>query len=174
MQMAPDERDLGDGRASAREGSDVFNQEAHLRVRLLNLSWQVGPGQSRVTSRLAWGDRAAEGVSDAGDAAQAAAYATLEALQTLAGPKVPLRLLDRTEHSSSSGPIALAVIQGPTGEALTGAAMGRHQAEAAAKAVLDAVNRRWPTWVETPTQGLTFDGLTDRYSFRAERTGSSR
>jgi hypothetical protein len=155
-------------------GNGVFERTTRLRLRLIGLSWQVSAGASRVTSRLAWGEQAAEGVSDEGDAAHAAAQATLTALQELAGPTVPLRLVDQMEFSSVRGPIALAVVQGPSTETLTGAAMGRHQAEAAAKAVLDAVNRRWWAWMEPATGDINFEALTDRYSFRAERTGDSR
>jgi hypothetical protein len=95
---------------------------------------------------LVWQGVKAEGAAEHAEPPRAAAEATVAALGRMVGLDSQIRLVDQCENRTMAGSVWLAVVGGPGGEVLTGAAMGRHEVEAAAKAVLAAVNRRMPAW----------------------------
>jgi hypothetical protein len=117
------------------------------RPRLDGLAWERNAAQSRVVCRLAWRGLRAEAEAEHVEPPRAAAEATVAALRTMVGRERSLQLLDQCENHTKAGRVWLAVVGGPEGETLTGSAMGRHEVEAAVKAVLAAVNRRMAVWL---------------------------
>jgi hypothetical protein len=115
------------------------------RVRLVGLRWERGPESSQVTCRVAWREQVGIAAYQDAEPARAASEACLAALGRM-GDVRPLKLVDQVENQTKAGAVWLVVVGGPEGETVTGSAMGRHEVEAAAKAVLSAVNRRFGSW----------------------------
>jgi hypothetical protein len=99
-----------------------------------------------VTCRLVWHQQAAEVVAEHTEPARAAVAAVLQGLETLIGRSPGVQWVDCREEVTAGGRVWVCVLEGPDRETLVGAATGRHEVEAVTKAVLAALNRRWPLW----------------------------
>lgn len=121
------------------------------RWALASIEWSRSGAWVEVTVRLQEGRETCEGTDagPAGEAEAAAARATAAALAQALGRLYRVELADLADAEVAGRPVRLAALRlaGPTGTGLcigvAPAAGGRNRLEAAARAVLDAANRRF-------------------------------
>lgn len=120
------------------EGADAGS-----RPRLVAVSWARSRGIVEVVCRLKAGPVTTEGHGRDAVAGRAGALAALDAAESLVAGLVRLELLDLVESDTPVGPVALAVARLGHELLITGSAVVDGDfVECAAKAALDAVNRR--------------------------------
>ena len=131
--------------------SELVVEELEHEVRAHLLSWnlQVSEEQTLAEVELRHGDAVALGratTRGAGQAPELLAQACLDALETLVGGRVSLRLVGFTRVAVGDHDVVNVVLQETAGRSerlLSGAALsGEETARAGAYAVLDAMNRR--------------------------------
>jgi len=136
-------------------------EAATSRVRLRFISAVPCPeAEAQVQVTLRCGDERYEGTSSAGScelsgqSARAAADATLSAVQKALGRAVQLTAHEAQTVAADGQQVCLVIVRAltPRGEEhLTGSCMvAKSVFEAAAKATLDAINRRLPVWATLP------------------------
>jgi len=117
--------------------------DASTRPRLVSVSWSRSNGVVEVLCRLKVGRVITEGRGRDAVAGRAGARAALDAAETLVARLVPLELVDLISTDTPVGLVALAVARLGSELVITGSAVVDGDfVECAAKAALDAVNRR--------------------------------
>jgi hypothetical protein len=120
------------------EGADASS-----RPRLMAVSWTRGRGFVEVRCRLRAGAITTEGRGRDASAGRAGAKAALAAAESLVAGLVRLELVDLVETDTPIGTVALAVARLGGDLLITGSSVVEGDfVECAAKAALDAVNRR--------------------------------
>jgi hypothetical protein len=114
------------------------------RPRLLGFEWGWGHDGVNVSCRLGVGERTVDGDARSQDLSLAAAEAALQAVNTLTGGVLDLRLVDVHNVTTSRGPVFLTLVEMAGGDVFSGSAPKgeREVVEAVIRATLDAVNRQ--------------------------------
>lgn len=120
------------------------SEEAPGRPRLLGFEWTWARSAIRVSCRLGVEDRSAEGSSEREDLHLAAGEAVVQAINSLTGGVLDLRLVAVHTVPTSRGPVILSLVETGGRELLSGSAAKaqRETVEAVIRATLDAVNRQ--------------------------------
>jgi hypothetical protein len=117
--------------------------ESTSRPRLVSVSWTRTEGVVEVRCRLRVGRIVTEGRGQDPVAARAGARAALDAAESLVAGLVQLDMVELTLADTPVGPVALAVVRMGPDLIITGSSVADGDfVECAAKAALDAVNRR--------------------------------